>query len=85
MITTIGLNFETSKRNKSYLMRGCFWIKALSNKNKTKRAFQKGKLSLNYLKSVDYLFKAVATSTAQATVQPTIGLLPIPKKPIIST
>ena len=26
----------------------------------------------------DYLFSAVATSTAQATVQPTIGLLPIP-------
>ena len=25
------------------------------------------------------------TSTAQATVQPTIGLLPIPRNPIIST
>ncbi len=35
--------------------------------------------------SNDYLFRAVATSTAQATVQPTIGLLPIPRKPIIST
>ncbi len=35
---------------------------------------------LNYL-----LFKAVATSTAQATVHPTIGLLPIPRNPIIST
>ena len=35
--------------------------------------------------SIDYLFKAVATSTAQATVQPTIGLLPIPRNPIIST
>ena len=32
-----------------------------------------------------YLFRAVATSTAQATVHPTIGLLPIPRKPIIST
>ena len=32
-----------------------------------------------------YLFSAKATFTAQATVQPTIGLLPIPKKPIIST
>ena len=32
-----------------------------------------------------YLFKAVATSTAQATVHPTIGLLPIPRNPIIST
>ena len=26
----------------------------------------------------NYLFSAVATSTAQATVQPTIGLLPMP-------
>ena len=34
---------------------------------------------------IDYLFRAVATSTAQATVQPTMGLLPIPRKPIIST
>ena len=32
-----------------------------------------------------YLLRAVATSTAQATVQPTIGLLPIPRNPIIST
>ncbi len=32
-----------------------------------------------------YLLSAVATSTAQATVQPTIGLLPIPRNPIIST
>ena len=39
-----------------------------------------------YLNEVnDYLFKAWATSTAQATVQPTMGLLPIPRKPIIST
>ena len=32
-----------------------------------------------------YLLNAVATSTATATVAPTIGLLPIPRKPIIST
>ena len=32
-----------------------------------------------------YLLSAVATSTAQATVQPTIGLLPMPRNPIIST
>ena len=32
-----------------------------------------------------YLFSAVATSTAHATVHPTIGLLPIPRNPIIST
>ena len=34
---------------------------------------------------INYLAKAVAISTATATVQPTIGLLPIPKNPIIST
>lgn len=33
----------------------------------------------------NYLLNAVATSTAQATVHPTIGLLPIPRNPIIST
>ncbi len=32
-----------------------------------------------------YFLKASATATAQATVQPTIGLFPIPMKPIIST
>ena len=32
-----------------------------------------------------YLLRAWATSTAHATVHPTIGLLPIPRKPIIST
>ena len=32
-----------------------------------------------------YLFSARATFTAHATVQPTIGLLPMPRKPIIST
>ena len=37
------------------------------------------------LKDVFYLFSAKATFTAQATVHPTIGLLPIPRKPIIST
>lgn len=33
----------------------------------------------------DYFFKASAIDTATATVAPTIGLLPIPRKPIIST
>lgn len=32
-----------------------------------------------------FLFKARSTFTAQATEQPTIGLLPMPRKPIIST
>ena len=40
---------------------------------------------LPFLLILDYLFRAVATSTAQATVHPTIGLLPIPRNPIIST
>ena len=34
---------------------------------------------------IAYFASDVATSTAQATVQPTIGLLPMPRKPIIST
>ena len=33
----------------------------------------------------NYLFKASLTATATATVAPTIGLLPIPMIPIIST
>ena len=41
--------------------------------------------SLSIKSKLDYLLSAVATSTAQATVQPTIGLLPIPRNPIIST
>lgn len=32
-----------------------------------------------------FLFKKRSACTAQATVQPTIGLLPMPRKPIIST
>ena len=34
---------------------------------------------------VDYLFRARSIATAIATLAPTIGLLPIPRKPIIST
>ena len=38
------------------------------------------------LKSLETLyFTASSTATAQATVAPTIGLLPIPMSPIIST
>ena len=32
-----------------------------------------------------YLFRASLTATATATVAPTMGLLPMPRKPIIST
>lgn len=35
--------------------------------------------------AIAYLFNACWTATAQATVAPTIGLLPMPMKPIIST
>lgn len=39
-----------------------------------------------YMDDVLYYFaSACATDTATATVAPTIGLLPIPRKPIIST
>ena len=37
------------------------------------------------LKNTIYSYFARLTATAQATVAPTIGLLPIPIKPIIST
>ena len=58
-----------------------------NNGTKTKKTRNSRELRVFcYLDEVnDYLFKAWATSTAQATVQPTIGLLPIPRKPIIST
>ncbi len=32
-----------------------------------------------------FLFRAMSTVTATATVAPTIGVLPMPRKPIIST
>ena len=35
--------------------------------------------------NLSYLFSASSTATATATVAPTIGLLPMPRKPIIST
>ena len=54
------------------------------------KCFQKRKtctkhVLLSMLYKLFYLFRAKATLTAQATVHPTIGLLPIPRKPIIST
>ncbi len=53
--------------------------------DRIKNSFPFKKESYFLCMSIDYLFKAVATSTAQATVQPTIGLLPMPRNPIIST
>ena len=50
-----------------------------------KRAFPKESSFKSIWIVMDYLFKAWATSTAHATVQPTMGLLPIPRNPIIST
>ena len=43
------------------------------------------KLILKELLNFYYYFKASETATATATVAPTIGLLPIPINPIIST
>ncbi len=42
-------------------------------------------LCRDVLKNTIYSYFANETATAQATVAPTIGLLPIPIKPIIST
>ena len=41
--------------------------------------------SLCYVRMKNYFFIASSTATATATVMPTIGLLPAPRKPIIST
>ena len=38
-----------------------------------------------YRSRLNYFFIASSIATATATVAPTIGLLPIPRKPIIST
>ena len=38
-----------------------------------------------FVSSKSYLFRAMEISTATATVAPTMGLLPIPIRPIIST
>lgn len=40
---------------------------------------------LLYCLAINYLFIAFSTATATATVAPTIGLLPMPIRPIIST
>lgn len=47
------------------------------------RSITNNPITYNLLKN--YLFSASATFTAHATVHPTIGLLPMPRKPIIST
>ena len=52
---------------------------------KKKKSFPYEKALLRYLISENYLLNAVATETATVTVAPTIGLLPMPKNPIIST
>jgi len=40
---------------------------------------------LYYINKFNYFFIASSIATATATVAPTIGLLPIPRNPIIST
>ena len=40
---------------------------------------------LYYISKFNYFFIASSIATATATVAPTIGLLPIPRNPIIST
>ncbi len=59
----------------------------LSIVNYMKKALYKACLGLNTRPDIftNYLVKASSTATATATVAPTIGLLPIPIRPIIST
>ena len=42
-------------------------------------------LFANSLETYYFLFSARSMATAMATVAPTMGLLPMPRKPIIST
>ena len=68
----------------------------MKNKRKEEQKEKKGlhhcspktsaKKLIKYERKTNYfLFKARSIATAIATVAPTIGLLPIPKNPIIST
>ena len=70
---------------------GCFYCKvkaaihcALARAGTRKKAVPNGTAFLFILGNRDY-FIASSTATAQATVIPTIGLLPAPIRPIIST
>ena len=71
--------------------RGVFVDKIEANKKETppkgclRKVLCKRSFAALRMTAYNYLLSAVATSTAQATVQPTIGLLPIPRNPIIST
>jgi hypothetical protein len=63
------------------------FVNKISNRRK-KKAVRNGRLSLKktfIYAGLDYLLSASLTATAQATVIPTIGLLPAPIRPIIST
>ena len=51
----------------------------------TKKGLGKSPSPALFVRFTDYLFIAFSTATATATVAPTIGLLPIPISPIIST
>ena len=51
----------------------------------TKKGLGKSPSPVLFFRFTDYLFIAFSTATATATVAPTIGLLPIPISPIIST
>ena len=57
------------------------------NKNQYKKRLGKFPSPLFFSLQIigDYLFSASLTATAHATVIPTIGLLPTPIRPIIST
>ena len=55
-------------------------IKSSTPWNKCSRGWKEESKRIAY-----FLFSARSMATAMATVAPTIGLLPIPRKPIIST
>ncbi len=56
-----------------------------NQKNRCDKDITPMKMSLRTVPDDSYLLSACCTATATATVMPTMGLLPAPRKPIIST
>ena len=69
-----------TRGHEKHLMAAVF----VPSKKKTSDLYDQTSFLRIYAES-DYFFIASAVATATATVAPTMGLLPMPRKPIIST
>lgn len=74
--TNVVIHFDLARSYYNILTMGYITKKALP---------RKGRRLFIYCIANTYLPNACEISTATATVTPTIGLLPIPRNPIIST